>query len=69
LSVSLTQQLDSLPSLISDLKKTSRNNNIPVLLGGPVFFSCDVSAMSLGADGISKDALEGIQLASLLVSA
>lgn len=69
LSVSLTQQLDSLPGLISDLKKTSRNNSIPVLLGGPAFCTNQVNAESLGANGICTDALEAVQLASLLVDA
>lgn len=68
LSVGVTEQLDQLPALISDLKQQSRNPSIPVLLGGPVFFASDVKAESLGADGISKDALEGVQLASLLLS-
>ena len=67
LSVGVTEQLDHLPELISELKKQSRNPNTPVLLGGPVFSACDLSAESLGADGISTDAIEGVQLASLLV--
>lgn len=69
LSVGVTEQLSGLPALISDLKKQSRNPNIPILLGGPAFFGSDISASSLGADGISTDALEGVQLASLLVDA
>jgi methanogenic corrinoid protein MtbC1 len=69
LSVSLTEQFDRLPVLIATLKEKSRNNNIPVLLGGPAFFSDQVDATSLGANGICADALEGVQLASLLVAA
>jgi len=69
LSVSLTEQFDRLPMLISALKKTSRNSNIPVLLGGPAFFTDQVDAKTLGANGICADALEGVQLASLLVEA
>jgi len=69
LSVGLTQQVDSLPELITNLKKVSRNSRIPVLLGGPAFLSTACSAASLGADGITTDALEGVQIASLLVDA
>ena len=68
LSVGVTEQLEGLPTLISDLKKQSRNPNTPILLGGPAFFASEVSANSLGADGISTNALEGVQLASLLVN-
>lgn len=67
LSVGLTQQLDGLQELVITLKQTSRNPKIPVLLGGPAFLSHSVTAQSLGADAISTDALEGIQIASLLV--
>ena len=68
LSVGVTEQLEGLPALISDLKKQSRNPDTPILLGGPAFFASEVSANSLGADGISTNALEGVQLASLLVN-
>jgi len=67
LSVGLTQQLDGLPELVTTLKKNSRNPKIPVLLGGPAFLSHTVSAQSLGADAVTTDALEGVQMASLLV--
>ncbi len=69
LSVSLTEQVESLPALIASLKQKSRNPNIPVLLGGPAFFASNITAESLGASGITTDALEGVQLASLLVDA
>jgi hypothetical protein len=53
--------------LISRTKKASRNPDTPVLLGGPAFFNTDASAESLGANGISLDALHGLKLASELV--
>lgn len=68
LSVSLTQQFSGLPELVTTLKRTSCNPSIPVLLGGPAFFSSGITAQSLGADAIATDALEGVQIASLLVN-
>lgn len=68
LSVGVTEQLDGLAELIATLKKKSRNRDIPVLLGGPAFLFHTVDARSLGADGIATDALEGVQMASLLVT-
>ena len=67
LSVGLTQQLDGLLELVTSLKEKSRNPKLPVLLGGPAFLSTVVSAQSLGADAITTDAHEGVQIASLLV--
>jgi methylmalonyl-CoA mutase cobalamin-binding subunit len=67
LSVGLVEQVPTLPELIKRLKKSSRNPDTPVLLGGPAFFSSDATAESLGASGISTDALQGLKLASALV--
>lgn len=66
-SVGLVEQIPTLPGLIGRVKKASRNPDTPVLLGGPAFFQSDVSAESLGASGISLDALHGLKLASSLV--
>jgi methanogenic corrinoid protein MtbC1 len=66
-SVGLVEQLPTLRDLISRTKKASRNPDTPVLLGGPAFFNTDASAESLGANGISLDALHGLKLASELV--
>ncbi|WP_241839117.1 cobalamin B12-binding domain-containing protein [Rhodoferax antarcticus] len=68
LSVSLTQQFGGLLELVTTLKQTSCNPSIPILLGGPAFFSGGISAQSLGADAIATDALEGVRIASLLVN-
>ena len=67
LSVGLVEQVPTLADLITRVKKASRNPDTPVLLGGPAFFSSNVSAESLGANGISLDALHGLKLASSLV--
>lgn len=67
-SVGLVEQIPTLAGLISQVKKASRNPDTPVLLGGPAFFSSGVSAESLGANGISLDAVHGIKLAASLVN-
>ena len=67
LSVGIVEQIPSLTALIAHVKKSSRNPATPVLLGGPAFFSSSATAESLGADGISTDALHGLKLASALV--
>jgi len=67
LSVGLVEQIPTLNELISRVKASSRNPETPVLLGGRAFFSSDASPESLGANGISLDALQGVRLASELV--
>lgn len=67
LSVGLVEQLPTLPELIGRVKQSSRNPETPVILGGPAFFNSDATAESLGANGISLDALHGLRLASALV--
>jgi methanogenic corrinoid protein MtbC1 len=68
LSVGLVEQIPTLAGLIARVKKSSHNPDTPVLLGGPAFYSSDVTAESLGASGISLDALHGVKLASALVN-
>jgi methanogenic corrinoid protein MtbC1 len=66
LSVGIHEQFKGLRKLINGLKDMSRNPDVPVLLGGPVFLGGNTSAESLGADAIATDALDGVQLAGLL---
>ena len=67
LSVGLVEQISTLPLLIDRLRSSSRNPSVCVLLGGPAFLSTAVTAQTLGANGISTDALEAIRLADTLV--
>jgi methanogenic corrinoid protein MtbC1 len=67
LSVGIVEQIPILGDLITRVKKSSRNPDTPVILGGPAFVNTSVSAESLGASGISSDALHGLKLASALV--
>jgi methanogenic corrinoid protein MtbC1 len=67
ISVSLVEQIPALIELISHVKRSSRNPDTPVLLGGPAFIGSEMSAESLGAMGIALDASHGLALASALV--
>jgi methanogenic corrinoid protein MtbC1 len=67
LSVGIVEQIPTLGDLINRVKKSSRNPDTLVILGGPAFLNTSVSAESLGASGISSDALHGLKLASALV--
>jgi methanogenic corrinoid protein MtbC1 len=68
LSVGLLEQLPSVPDLIAQLKKASRNANVPVILGGAAFLGSGIQLPELGAEGISTDAADAVMLANLLVA-
>lgn len=67
LSVALDSQLPELPGLVSRLRKDSRNPQIPVMLGGPIFLMRELNAQQLGAQAICLDARESISIATALV--
>jgi methanogenic corrinoid protein MtbC1 len=69
LSVGLTEQINALPELISRIKSSSKNPAVSVLLGGPAFLHSEVTAASLGADGISTDAAQAVTLGASLLRA
>lgn len=68
LSVGLVEQIDGLPDFIRRVRAASRNPVSPVILGGPAFTLRKVAARDLGADGISIDAREALDLADSLVA-
>jgi methanogenic corrinoid protein MtbC1 len=49
------------------LKKASRNPHTFVVLGGPALLDSSNHAMALGADGISVNAAEAVNLAGDLL--
>ena len=55
-SVSTEAQLLGLKSLVQDLRKSSGNPNVKVLLGGPIFLLIDATADMFDADVISNNA-------------
>jgi methanogenic corrinoid protein MtbC1 len=67
LSVGLVEQLPHIPRLIASLKKASRNPHTFVVLGGPALLDSSNHAMALGADGISVNAAEAVNLAGDLL--
>lgn len=67
LSVGLIEQLPHIPTLISGLKKASRNPHTHVILGGPALLEAENQAKTLNADGISVSAPEAVKLAGDLL--
>jgi methanogenic corrinoid protein MtbC1 len=67
LSAGLQDQVKVLPSLITRLKKLSRNPNVGVLLGGPAFVGNAHKAHELGADGIATDASQALDIAATVL--
>jgi len=62
ISVAIESQLLQLKSLVQELKESSGNPNVMVLLGGPIFMLVDATADMFGADMIAKDAKEVVSL-------
>lgn len=67
LSVAIETQLPSLPGLIRQLRASSGNSKVRVVLGGPIFMIKDIQPEALGADAISTDAREAVVLVKQLV--
>lgn len=67
LSISIQAQLKDLAYLIAQIKKLSRNRNVVVLLGGPIFTIEDFKASEFGAAGICTDAREAVSMALQLI--
>ena len=67
LSVGIVEQLRTVPDLIADLRRASRNPEVKVLLGGPAFLLQPVQAEELGADAIALDAATGVKMAGHLL--
>lgn len=69
ISVGHTEQLTRLRPLAARLRQASRNPHVCVVFGGPALLKVSTTAEALGADGLSVDAREGVQLAAALVQA
>ncbi len=68
ISVGIQNQLLSLEKLVMDLRKSSRNPNIKVMLGGPIFGIEKHEPTSFGADAICIDARTAVQIAKTILS-
>jgi len=63
LSVSIDAQIKELAFLITQIKKLSRNRNVVIMLGGPIFTLQNYKASEFGAAGICTDAREAVSMA------
>ncbi|MBU3647464.1 MAG: cobalamin B12-binding domain-containing protein [Limnohabitans sp.] len=67
ISVALEAQLQSLPSLIQQLRARSGNPKVRVVLGGPIFVLKALHANELGADAIFTDARDAVPAVKQLI--
>lgn len=69
LSVGLLEQLDTLPALVSDVRKASLNPHMGVLLGGAAFTHPGTMARPYGADAVCLEPLTALSNARRLAMA
>jgi len=69
LSASLDAEVDDLGSTIAAARKTSLNPRLAIMIGGPLLVRQPQLGTTLGADGVSTDALDALALAQRLVQA
>jgi methylmalonyl-CoA mutase cobalamin-binding domain/chain len=67
LSIGSSEELPLLPALIAQLKHSSRNKNVPVILCGAAFSQSDIQGLELGADGISADVADAVMVGNQLI--
>lgn len=67
LTVSVERHLATLGKTIASVRRTSRNRNILVLVGGRVFTENPELAASVGADGTAADGALAVKLADTLL--
>ena len=68
LSISIEAQIKELAFLIAQIKKLSRNRNVVIMLGGPIFTLQNFKAAEFGASGICTDAREAVKMATDLIN-
>lgn len=69
LSASQDAEIEDLVSTIKAARKTSQNPRMAIMVGGPLFLRRPELALPLGADGVSNDAREALDLAQRLLQA
>ncbi len=69
LSASQDAEIEDLVSTIKAARRTSQNPRMAIMVGGPLFLRRPELALPLGADGVSNDAREALDLAQRLLQA
>ncbi len=69
LTVSCDYHIGALPSVIAAVRSASRNPQLRVMVGGPVFVGDATLATRVGADGTARDARVAVAVAEALVDA
>ncbi|MCM0045684.1 MAG: cobalamin B12-binding domain-containing protein, partial [Burkholderiaceae bacterium] len=69
LSASQDAEIEDLVSTIKAARKTSQNPRMAIMVGGPLFLRRPELALPMGADGVSSDAREALDLAQRLLQA
>lgn len=67
LSISCEERLGGLASLIRDMRRSSRNPRLGVLVGGPVFAERPELAVLVGADATASDGRQAVLKAEALM--
>ncbi len=67
LSASMDGEVDDLITTIQVARKTSQNPRLAVMVGGPLFIRRPELAVTVGADGMSVDAIDALALAAQLM--
>ncbi len=67
LSASTDSEVDDLAMTIQAARKTSQNPRLAVMVGGPLFMRQPELAVTVGADGMSVDAIDALALADQLM--
>lgn len=68
-SASSETRLEKAAALIRDLRRASRNAEVAILVGGPLFIDHPEYAEAVGADAGARDAREACRVAERLVAA
>lgn len=68
ISVGSEAQLPGLDRFIDDLRESSKNKSLAVLVGGPIFADLPGLAQEIGADGTAEDAQSAVEKAELLLA-
>lgn len=67
LALSDMTNIESIGRAIDEIRRTSRNKHVGVMVGGPAFLNHPQRAVQVGADGVAEDAPAAVILAKKLL--